>query len=85
MVVSIPVKDSVGNVNGILVGQYDMKKIMQVVENVAVDKKGEVFLVDRNGLIVAGSYQDKLVEPTRRLWGNDFSTELENPGSDELG
>jgi C4-dicarboxylate-specific signal transduction histidine kinase len=63
MTAAVPIKDNIGNVKGVLVGQLDMERIWKITKNVSVGDDGEVLLVDHNGIVIAAPDSDKLLEP----------------------
>ncbi len=63
MTAAVPIKDNVGNVKGVLVGQLDMERIWKITRNVSVGDNGEVLLVDHHGIVIATPDSEKLLEP----------------------
>ncbi|AAK80374.1 methyl-accepting chemotaxis protein [Clostridium acetobutylicum] len=58
--VGIPVKDSSGSIKGILQGGIPLKKISDYVKNLSINGM-TVYIVDKNGLIVAHPNNDLVV------------------------
>jgi signal transduction histidine kinase len=65
MTAAAPIKDKVGNISGVLVGQLDMERVWQITRSVSLGEGGEVLIVDRNGIVVAAPDSNRLLEPVK--------------------
>ena len=62
MLVAAPFYNEYGDIAGVLVGQIEMERIWEITKNVSVGKEGEVFLVDRKGVIIAAPDHSQILE-----------------------
>ena len=65
MTIATPVKDTDGNVIGVLVAQLDIDNVWQITSNVSAGKGSEVLIVDQHGILVAAPDQKRLLEPIK--------------------
>jgi signal transduction histidine kinase len=65
MTIATPVKDTDGNVIGVLVAQLDIDNVWQITSNVSAGKGSEVLIVDQHGILVATPDQKRLLEPIK--------------------
>ncbi len=53
LVIAVPIKDSFGDFNGMLIGEINLKFMWDVVANLKIGEKGTAYVVDSDGYLLA--------------------------------
>ena len=87
---SRPVYDSSGELLGVVSNDIFLSHINNFLQNLNIDKKGQAFIVEHSGLLVASSTGEPLFttaennQPQRRLHASESNTPLVKGGFEQL-
>ena len=65
MTIGAPVKTAQDKISGVIVGQVDMTRIGEIVQNVRMGISGEAYIIDSDGIVIAAPDPEWILEPMK--------------------
>jgi len=91
LTIGAPVKTAQDKISGVIVGQVDMDRIWEIVQNVRVGISGEAYIIDSDGIVIAAPDPEWILEPIKnqKLYhaatqGKKLSGELSIDGTQKI-
>jgi signal transduction histidine kinase len=65
MTIGAPIKTGQGKISGVIVGQVDMARIWEIIQNVRIGNGSESYIIDSQGTVIAAPDPERILEPIK--------------------